>query len=208
MKRTGCLILVLAMLSCLAGSAVIGFAVVSAFTARRVEAKAFAGGRAEVMAALDPGHLAQVALEMSVRVPRPAGGPQDPSGFVAVYRFPLRYQVSDAAGTVLFSEDSEVRSDRGSRTTVQRTLDQAVGVVAVQHWLGKFPAPAAGAVRVTATLGTDVDGKATAEGAALVLYDRVASDNRSIAVAFVLVIGGLVAAVLGVVLFVAGRRAR
>ncbi len=205
MRRIGCLVLILAALGFLGSCSVFTVCIGHAYGKRRVEAKPLVGGRAEFSAVLSTERMGQLAIAMTVRIPRALSAPNDPAGFVPVYRFPVRCQVRDAADAIVLEADTELRADRGSRTMTQQSVDRSVGMVAVEHRLARFPVPAGGGIRVGITLGRDVDGAATAEGVAIIVYDRVADDGPLLAAGFVLLAGSVIAVLMGVVLTIVGR---
>lgn len=154
----------------------------------------------------------QVAVDLTARSQRTkAYEKTDPTAQKKVkryslqYRFPFQYKVSDAEGTIIHKESTEVVWDEGSRSGGNEVPSEEGGTVTVTHKYATFQVDEPGEIEVTCEIKPDAEFGAMIESAQLVVYDNVPKDDA--AVLAMMALFGLSPALLlaGVILLVAGN---
>lgn len=150
----------------------------------------------------------QLAVKLDLRslsIRRNSSSDSDP--YDALYSFPFRYVVRDEAGSELYSEDTFVAWDQGSRSYDRDEVSETAGHVIVESSLDKFPAPRSGRVRITYRLSSDDVHDVTVNEAQVILYHRVHGHGPAIATGIALaLLGFLLAAIGGLLLLVRALR--
>ncbi|MBM4034121.1 MAG: hypothetical protein FJ291_20405 [Planctomycetes bacterium] len=156
--------------------------------------------------AVEPGRGCQVGVELvvtskSIIEDIVRGEPQ----YLMRYGFGLRLRALDDEGKVVpgglggaLCWDDERRFVRDERA------DASGGRARVLHVFPKFDAPASGKLRVRAVLEPDAEFGATAESAALKVYDNITRPARDLWLAGAAVLLGPAVMLVGVVLGIAG----
>lgn len=155
-----------------------------------------------------PRRPARIALRGRVTTPsvqedKPEGG----SGAVeyeARYRFPFKVQITDANGGPVWSQESTLAWDEGSRSVSDESVSSTGGVLTVRWMQDRFTAPASGRIVVQAALEGDATYGAQLGDLQLEVFDDLAETRWYMLAGAAAWIVGLLLVAFGVVFAIAG----
>lgn len=153
-----------------------------------------------------PDRAAQIAIDLevstdSVQETAEGGG----TGYEGRFHFPLTYTVRAQDGRTLFTENTAVSWDTGTRRITLDDVGPRGGIVALESSFDKFDPPADGTVSVEAVLEPDPRYGAQAQRVRLLIYENVSRHGGWILAGVAMLIAGALLTVIGIVLLVAAH---
>lgn len=117
--------------------------------------------------------------------------------YVARYKFPVTYTVTDHTGRIIDKRQTEINWDTGSRITSSNEVDSHGGQLEVRHNFEKFSVPASGQVNLEFLIGPDDLYDARIITPRLQVFDGLVNDSWYIG-------GGMLMLITAIVLMITG----
>ena len=168
-----------------------------------VVSPAHAVSNAEVT--VTPGRRARIAFDLvleSASVQEEHDGAH--TRYVLRYRFPAVLEVSDSDGAILSKESSSIAwsGGDGTRTTRDESVTANGGRLRLTYEFPQFKVPDDGVLHIDAALGPDTDYGAEVENMKLEVRHELVDHTLAVTFGIFMLIGGWIAAVVGVVLLI------
>jgi len=205
MKKFGCLVALVGLVMLVVSLGLFATTIVRATEAHKAASADLTIGEALTTDAMtvNTDKACQIAVHLratSTAIERRTGPEQD----AIKYHFPFRYKVLDPEGKELFSEETRLAWDSGTKINREQSTGPQSGTVELQHDFAKFDVPAPGEIRVEAEVGPDTKFAAEAQLLRLEVYDNVSRHTAAVSSAVLLLFAGPVVAFFGLVVFIIG----
>jgi len=151
-----------------------------------------------------PGSLVRFAVEADVATDSVQEDTEDYSNdYIARFKFPIRYQVSDANGNTLLDEtDRLVWDDGGFSSKKDEKTTSTHGTLIATTSFDKFTVPADGMFNIEIEVSPDTTYEANASSLTLHLYEGLIDNTWYIGAGVIMLIVGFLMALIGFIVLV------